>query len=179
MIYSASNEDVSAVFRLKKTWAYKLAILNAFSKRNRQKNRKTQANRKRERGWALRQMDEMPESLFKRMFRLDRVTFDKVLNLLEDHMVKKNAQKAINSSGSVISIKAKFAMTLRWLAGGSYLDICFAFAISSASFFAKDGCLWETVQALDDVLSLDFPIESSDELNRIADEVYIFISTYI
>lgn len=171
MIYS-SDQDISAVARIKKSWAYRLAFLcgtSAFQV-NHKRNRKNSANRRRERGWALRQMDEMPDALFKRMFRLDRDTFYKVKNLLADHMVKKNEQQAINSSGSMISIKAKFAMTLRWLAGGSYLDICFAFAVSDSSFFGKDGCLWSTIQALDNCLPLEFPFDSPEDLNRLSSE---------
>lgn len=167
-----NNEDLTAILRLKKSWSYKLALLKDIGMpvKNLKRNRKVKGNRKRERGWALQQINEMPEGLFKKMFRLDRETFQSLLDLLDAHMEKKNEQKAINSSGSSISITTKLAMTLRWLAGGSYLDICFAFSVSVASFYSKDGCLWSTMAALDAVLPLSFPLNSPDDLNRIANE---------
>jgi hypothetical protein len=163
---------VSAVCRLKKSWAYKLSILTGlgvFNVQNKRKS-KSKANRQRERGWALRQMDEMPDGLFKRMFRLDRATFDAHTYLLHGHMRERDVQKAINSSGSAITTKTRLAVALRWLAGGNHHDICFAFAISTASFYSADGCLWGTLKALDECISLSFPIDSPDELNRLADE---------
>jgi hypothetical protein len=139
MIYDP--KEVAAICRLKKSWAYKYSILSGtgvFNVPNKRK-RKLTPNRHRERGWALRQMDEMPDELFRRMFRLDRATFDSHVILLKNHMRPLNEQKAINSSGSAISVKTRLAVSLRWLAGGSYLDICFAFAISYTSFYAKNG----------------------------------------
>jgi hypothetical protein len=139
MIYN--HKDVAAICSLKKSWAYKYSILSGmgvFNVPNKRK-RKLTPNRHRERGWALRQMDEMPDEIFRRMFRLDRATFDAHVILLTDHMRPRNEQKAINSSGSAISTKTRLAVSLRWLAGGSYLDICFAFAISHTSFYAPDG----------------------------------------
>lgn len=173
MIYS-KQKDLVAIIGLKRSWAYKLALLKAtgiFQKsKKRVRSLRNKSNRLRDRGWALAKMKDMPDGLFKRMFRLDRVTFEKVLALLETHMVKRDEQKAINSSGSAISNKTKLAMTLRWLAGGSYLDICFAFDVSYASFYSRDGCLWGTIKALDDCLPLSFPLDSPSDLNRIADE---------
>jgi hypothetical protein len=49
--------------------------------------------------------------------------------------LKVEEQKAINSSGSAISPTARLAVTLRFLAGGSYLDLCFAWAISKSAFY--------------------------------------------
>jgi hypothetical protein len=136
-----NHQDVAAICRLKKSWAYKYSILSGMGVFNvpHKKKSKQRPNRHRERGWALRQMDELPDELFRRMFRLDRATFDAHVILLKDHMRPRNEQKAINSSGSAISFKTRLAVSLRWLAGGSYLDICFAFAISYTSFYEKDG----------------------------------------
>jgi hypothetical protein len=46
----------------------------------------------------------------------------------------------------------RLAITLRWLAGGSYLDICFAFGISRGTFYKDNGVLWGTIGAIDDFL---------------------------
>jgi hypothetical protein len=136
-----NHQDVAAICSLKKSCAYKYSILSGMGVFNVPHKRKSKQrpNRHRERGWALRQMDELPDELFRRMFQLDRANFDALVILLKDLMRPRNEQKVINSSGSAISIKTRLAVTLRWLAGGFYLDICFAFAIFYASFYAPDG----------------------------------------
>jgi hypothetical protein len=80
----------------------------------------------RNRGFALGQMDRLDDSTFKRMFRVDRSTFDEILVAIEPFLEEKKVEKAINSSGRSISNKTRLAVTLRWLAGGSYIDLCFA-----------------------------------------------------
>ncbi len=39
-------------------------------------------------------------------------------------------------------------MSLRWLAGGSYLDLCFAWGVGVATFYADNGVLWPMLQAI-------------------------------
>jgi hypothetical protein len=51
-------------------------------------------------------------------------------------MEKWNEQKATNSAGCAISLKTWLAVTFRWLAGGSHLDICFAFGVANSTFFS-------------------------------------------
>jgi hypothetical protein len=70
-------------------------------------------------------MNRLGEAIFKRMFRIDRATFDVVLSGMESDFTI-NATKAGNSSGEPISLMTRLAVSLRWLAGGSYLDLCFA-----------------------------------------------------
>jgi hypothetical protein len=85
-----------------------------------------------------------------------------VLNVLLDrispHFRNLNVTKARNSSGSPISVTTRLALTLRWLASGSYLDLCFAWGVSSSTFYHADGVLWPTVQALDREFSIGFPL---------------------
>ncbi len=98
MIYDP--KEVIAVCRMKKSWTSKFTILaglGVFNVQKKKRKSKSKANRKRERGWALQQMDEMPDNLFKRMFRLDRATFDAHVSLLHGHMKERDVQKAINS----------------------------------------------------------------------------------
>ena len=84
-------------------------------------------------------------------------------------MPEKNACKAEASSGSVISNKIKLAVTLRWLAGGSYLDLTWEFKVYNPSIYSEDGILWTTIHAIDKVIPLAFPIDEA-ELQKIADE---------
>ena len=67
-----------------------------------------------------------------------------------------------------INIRTKLAITLRWLAGGSYLDICFAFGISQGTFFKNEGVLWGTIAAIDKVLQIGFPLNDANRLEEIS-----------
>jgi hypothetical protein len=58
------------------------------------------------------------------------------------------------------------AVTLRWLAGGSYLDICFAFGVSTGSFYRSDGILWGTFAAIDNNLEIGFPLNDLVKLEQ-------------
>ncbi len=66
---------------------------------------------------------------------------------------------AENSSGSNISLRTRLACTLRWLAGGSYIDICFEFGISPGSFYVNGGVLWGTIESIDRIISIGFPFD--------------------
>ena len=73
-------------------------------------------------------MDGLDPSVFKRMFRVDREMFDFILSKVEPLLSVANI-KACNSSGVPITSRTRLVVTLRWLAGGSYLDLCFAWGI--------------------------------------------------
>ena len=84
--------------------------------------------------------------------------------------------RCYNSSSGKVDVSIKLAMTLRYLAGGSYLDIHTEVGVSR-SFFYK--CIWEVVEAIVKVYPLEFPLPKEgddvastrakmDELERIA-----------
>ena len=75
------------------------------------------------RNFALAEMDRLEPSVFKRMFRMDRETFSEVVEKIKPFMRAKNLAKACNSSGAPVVLKTRLAVTLRWLAGASYLDL--------------------------------------------------------
>ena len=98
-------------------------------------------NRRRNRAFALNAMDTMPDSEFKIMFRMDRTSFNILQHRLEDHIGEptvEEVRQSMRSSGSPISTKSKLAVTIRWLAGGSYL--------STAVFTAT--ILWNTLNGV-------------------------------
>jgi hypothetical protein len=76
--------------------------------------------------------------------------------------LERNAQKGINSSGRVIPVAIKLAATLRWLAGGSYVDISTIFGLSMSSFFHDKYVLWPTMEALDAVLHLGISLKGEN-----------------
>jgi hypothetical protein len=54
------------------------------------------------------------------------------------------------------------------LAGGSYLDICFAFGVGVASFFINREILWPTMAAIDFVLQIGVPVHDLSKLEEIS-----------
>jgi hypothetical protein len=76
--------------------------------------------------------------MFKCMFRVDRATFDEILITIEPFLEQKKVEKAINSSSSPISNKTRLAVTFRWLAGGSYIDLCFAWGIGKSTILVNE-----------------------------------------
>lgn len=171
MIYK--KEDIIAILKWKKVkWARKvriLALMLMSFERNERFKRKVK-NRRRPRGYAVEEMNHLREAEFRKMFRLSRQSFNTMLMKVSRRLRVRDEKQAKCSSGSSISNKTRLAVTLRWLAGGSHSDLCFAFGISSTSFFKEDGVLWETIRALDAEYNLSFPLDSISTLQCLGDE---------
>jgi hypothetical protein len=79
--------------------------------------------RHRNRGYAIEEMKNLSDEQFRRMFRLSRTKFyallDQIRLRIEPSDVGK--RKATLLWGSYITAETRLAVTLRWLAGGSYL----------------------------------------------------------
>jgi hypothetical protein len=116
-------------------------------------------------------MDQLDESTFKRMFRVDRGTFDEILDTISPFL-EKSSNKAINSSGSPISNKNRLAITLRWLAGGSYIDLCFAWGVAAFTFYSERGVLWPTIEAIDFAYHMGLPLDDTDKLEELSKGFY-------
>ncbi len=111
-------------------------------------------------------------ALFKRMFRVDKETFSELLDCIVPFMQQKNLTKARNSSGSPIVLKARLAVTLRWLAGASYLDLCFAFGIAPSTFYHPAGVLWPTLEAIDAAFTIGFAFDDIKRLETLSKGFY-------
>lgn len=122
----------------------------------------------RNRGFALSQMDRLPDSVFKRMFRVDRGTFDEILAAIEPFLEQKKAEKAINSSGSPVSNRTQLAVTLHWLAGGSYIDLCFAWGVGVSTFYSERGIIWPTIEAMDMAFEMGLPLHDNEKLEELS-----------
>jgi hypothetical protein len=70
--------------------------------------------------------------------------------------------------GSIISLKTRLACSLRWLAGGCYIDICFEFGVAPGSFYVEGGVLWGTLDMIDRAFQIGFPFDDDSELRNIA-----------
>ena len=154
--------------------AFEVLQLSNLTRRRKdvaKKNRR--GNRIRNRSHALHEMDSIDDKMFKKMFRMSRHAFTNLLDILEERFEERDARsvrQAQNSSGSVISSKTALAVTLRWLAGASYIDLCFSWGISMGSFYADDGVLWGTMDAINEAFDIGLPLTDSRELSKIARE---------
>ena len=102
---------------------------------------------------------------------MSRHAFDILLSTIEEKMMHSDSPisviRACSSSGSPISKKAKLGATLRWLAGGSYLDICTEFGLAKGTFFDENGVLWDTIRAIDDSFFITLPADDPTKLSDI------------
>ena len=150
-----------------------LNVINVLLRTKRRKPRRIvivrNCNKHRNRGWLNDAFNELSEFEFTRMFRLNRVAFDDLLTKITDLMPEKDEKKAIASSGSVITNKTRLAITLRWLAGASYLDLMWGFRVSRSTIYHSEyGIIYPTIEAINTVLTMSFPYDDTDELERIS-----------
>ena len=75
----------------------------------------------------------MPRSHFSRMFRMDHDTFMHILHTVGPHLSRNFHQS--ERSGGFVSPSLQLGMTIRWLAGGSYLDIHDSYGVSKSTFY--------------------------------------------
>jgi hypothetical protein len=131
----------------------------------------TQGNKHRRRNHGLYWMFSLTSNEFRRAFRMSKKSFYVLLKLVHDDLIKDHS-KAKNSSGSPITPLIKLAASIRWLAGGMYIDICAAFGLCQTTFFHPlRGPLWPTIYALDVALAnmVIFPTDV-ESCNKAAQE---------
>ena len=97
-------------------------------------------NRSRDRRAVIEEVDSLPEAIYKKMFRVDRDTFEAILEKVEEQLPSHRDPARVRMqvkgySGQELSNRIKLMCTLRYLAGGSYWDICFGFKVGFGSFF--------------------------------------------
>lgn len=113
----------------------------------------------------MEEMEQLSDVEFKKMFRMTREGFSSLLEILGPFMYEADEEMARRSSGSSISKRMKLFCTLRWLAGGSYLDITFA-------FFSSDpisGILWPTIAAINDAIVIGLPTSNVQALRAMSE----------
>lgn len=172
MIYDL--KDFAAVMScIRKPLKWRLRLMASMSESNHSDERRQRLQVKRtrkpraflrNRGFAIDEMDNLSPVNFQRMFRLDRSSFYELRDMLVRSLTF-DSVKATASSGSSISTTTRLAVTLRWLAGASYLDLCFAWGISKAVFYSERGVLWPTIEALDSLIHLGIDLENEESLS--------------
>jgi hypothetical protein len=111
-------------------------------------------------------MDLLSATTFKKIFSVDRNTFNSILENISPFIKVLDEVKAFNSSGGPVPLWTKLAVSLRWLAGGSNLDLCFAWGVAFSTFYHPTGVLRPTLEAINKAYSIGFPIVSLEELSR-------------
>ena len=95
-------------------------------------------------------------SFFLKYFRTDRLSFNTLLENLKSHSSYQR------SSGFLIHPAIKLGITLRFLAGGSYLDLTFAFEVPHNTIMKY---IWEACEAIDASLNnINFPLGDEEGL---------------
>jgi len=95
---------------------------------------------------------------FKCRLRMSKVSFDKLLNLLCCDLLS-DEEHASCRGGSVVP-EACLCVAIRWLAGGSHLDVIDIAGMSKASFCRA---LWKTVFAICHCTALDIVFPQTKE----------------
>jgi hypothetical protein len=119
-------------------------------------------------------MEEGP-SAFVRLYRMQHASFERLCRLIEPFISIDERMSGLRTGGkSPITIEIILHCLLRWLGGGSYLDIRISAGISVASFYM---CIHAPMKAilLCEELSIHFPT-TSKELQIAADN-YKALST--
>ena len=99
------------------------------------------------------------KNTFNVRLRMSKQSFDKLLGYIRHDLIV-NEMMAEPRGGAIIPEICLFC-TLRWLAGGSYLDICDIAGISKSSFYRV---VWKTIKAIvhTKVLEIRFPSTSQE-----------------
>jgi hypothetical protein len=79
-----------------------------------------------------------------------------------------NECKATISSCEPITQKIRLLVTLRWLAGGSHLDLRFVWGLGISTFYADNGVLSPTLQALYELFPMGLPNDDPDKLEDLS-----------
>ena len=80
-------------------------------------------------------------------------SFVLLLNKIKPHIASPD-QTMGALRGGVILPELRLYATIRWLAGGSYTDICFFCGISKTAFYE---CVWSTIHGINQAIEIKFP----------------------
>jgi hypothetical protein len=82
------------------------------------------------------------DGLFRIEYRMSPQTFNKLVNLIRDDIEPKDKSR---TRKDYLDAETKVMMTLRWLAGGQYVDQCRRNGVSKSSVFA---CFTKVINAI-------------------------------
>jgi hypothetical protein len=112
---------------------------------------------------AQRYMDQLNDTEFRGLFRMDKTLFQSMEEKVDAHFKEKNLYQRDGSRGGKPATPTRFLLagTLRWLAGGSPHDITYFCGVRIRSFTRYR---WDVLQALDDVYyAAEVKLPTTDE----------------
>lgn len=97
--------------------------------------------------------------MFKRMFRLDKVAFWELFELIKAEITVEHPSK------HTIDPLIKLCIALRWLAGGIYVDLAWGFEVPSQHI---NYYVWQVLIAIDNAVdNIKFPLDDADALIKL------------
>jgi hypothetical protein len=152
-------------FKIRHSRAARLMKAQASSKQWRKKKRCYFGKRKQRKRtrmvWAER-MASLTDTEFKQRYRLSKPLFTDLAGRLASRMQSKRRMVGIYAP---IPVELQLSMTLRYLAGGSVYDIQDLHGVGNSTFYR---CFYRTIDAIDDELSLHFPLHDKSFMRRLA-----------
>ena len=105
------------------------------------------------------------EKEFKQRYRLNHESFYKLCDILRPDLEVKDPKQAKKSRfGTVVPVEVKLAIALRFFAGGMVLDLRLIYHVSQNYVYQ---CVWNVVDAVNQNLHYDFPIDDVGELQKL------------
>jgi hypothetical protein len=131
-------------------------------------------NEYRDRETALNQIKRIAAEkphFFKRMYRLGVPEFYELLALISPHL-----EKTSKHSTNPIPPEVYLAITLRWLAGGSFLDLAFGYNLPDNAIHTY---VFKVLNLIDrELKNINFPIDDEEELQRLSEEFDRFTNNH-
>jgi hypothetical protein len=113
-------------------------------------------------------MRRLSDAEFKLRYRLSRDGFKALLGLLRVDLEVENKVLAKRAKfGALVPPEAKLAIALRFLAGGSPLDLRLIYCVSKSYVYH---CIWLVIDAVNKALEIDFPIDDPQKLKILEEE---------
>tara|TARA_B110000046_G_scaffold177123_1_gene203556 strand:+ start:224 stop:1549 length:1326 start_codon:yes stop_codon:yes gene_type:complete len=108
---------------------------------------------------------QLTEDEFKLRYRFTFEGFYQLLDKIRDDLLVHDLeQAAIAKWGRVVEPETKLAIALRYLAGGSPLDLRLIYAVSKSYVY---DCVWLVVDAVNKAFKVDFPIDDLEALQEL------------
>ena len=107
--------------------------------------------------WPTREQS-LSDREFKKRYRLSKGAFNTLLGKLSPAISRRDT-----FGGLAVPPAICLSMTLRWLAGGSYLDIADMHGVAASTFFTV---LWRTIHAITLVEEMKLPLDDYRKLRN-------------
>ena len=111
--------------------------------------------------WSEFKRQRVEDGSFRRMFRVTDHQFDQLVSILKPFLQVDEGQAGRSTDAGSISVQLRVALTLRFLAGGSYLDLFHLFGIGISTFYQ---CKDQVIAAINKApeLKLQLPTTESE-----------------